>query len=225
MQSNYQAVWLGSSRQRIADFAGRATLVGLFGMLATIKVFGVITVWGRPHLDLLELATQVANLAFLVMVVSLAVVRLSPQRGSEGWEPWLSALAGTTLPLLFLALPPAEFGLAFRAFALGLIAIGGVLSVYVLVFLGRSFSIVAQARRLVTSGPYGLVRHPLYLAEEVAVIGVMLLYFSPAAVVIAAVHWLFQLRRMTNEEKVLRAAFPEYTSYAADTPKVLPRFS
>ena len=71
----------------------------------------------------------------------------------------------------------------------------------------------------------GLVRHPLYLAEEVAVIGVMMLYFSPAALAVAAVHWLFQLRRMTNEEKVLRTAFSEYATYATNTPKVIPRFS
>ena len=216
---------MDSSRQRTADFAGRAALVALFGMLATIKIFGIITVLGKPQVDFLELATHVANLAFVVLVLTLAIVRLSPQRGSEGWEPWLSALAGTLLPLLFLVLPPTEMGPVFRAVALSLIAIGWLLSVYVLVFLGRSFSIVAQARRLVTNGPYGLVRHPLYLAEEVAVIGVMMLYFSPAALAIAAVHWLFQLRRMTNEEKVLRAAFSEYATYATNIPKVIPRFS
>jgi len=37
------------------------------------------------------------------------------------------------------------------------------------------------------------------------------------------VQWLFQLRRMTNEETVLRAAFPEYADYARRTPKVVPR--
>jgi len=31
---------------------------------------------------------------------------------------------------------------------------------------------MAEARRLVTSGPYRLVRHPLYLAEELAVVGI-----------------------------------------------------
>jgi protein-S-isoprenylcysteine O-methyltransferase Ste14 len=51
---------------------------------------------------------------------------------------------------------------------------GNALAVLVLVQLGRSFSIMAEARRLVTSGVYRWVRHPLYLAEELAVIGIVL---------------------------------------------------
>ena len=82
-----------------------------------------------------------------------------------------------------------------------------------------------QARRLVTRGPYGIVRHPLYLAEEIAVIGVTGLYVSPAALAIVAVHWFFQLRRMANEEKVLLATFRNYSVYAETTPKFFPYVS
>jgi protein-S-isoprenylcysteine O-methyltransferase Ste14 len=67
------------------------------------------------------------------------------------------------------------------------------------------------------------VRHPLYLCEELTTLGVALTHFSFAAVLIVAVQWMFQLRRMTNEEKVLGAAFPEYAAYAARTPKIIPR--
>jgi protein-S-isoprenylcysteine O-methyltransferase Ste14 len=54
------------------------------------------------------------------------------------------------------------------------------------------------------------------------VIGVMMLYLSPLAVLIVMVQWIFQLRRMDNEEHVLRSAFPEYAAYAARTPKIIP---
>lgn len=37
-----------------------------------------------------------------------------------------------------------------------------------LVELRRSFSIMPEARELATSGSYRLVRHPPYLAEEIA---------------------------------------------------------
>jgi len=33
-----------------------------------------------------------------------------------------------------------------------------------------------EARKLVTRGAYRFVRHPLYVAEEVAIIGTFLLY-------------------------------------------------
>jgi protein-S-isoprenylcysteine O-methyltransferase Ste14 len=54
------------------------------------------------------------------------------------------------------------------------------------------------------------------------VIGVALTHSSIAAVLIVTAQWLFQLRRMTNEEKVLGAAFPEYAAYAAETPRIIP---
>jgi protein-S-isoprenylcysteine O-methyltransferase Ste14 len=38
--------------------------------------------------------------------------------------------------------------------------------------LGRSISILPQARQLVTSGPYAFVRHPLYLGEMTAMLGI-----------------------------------------------------
>jgi protein-S-isoprenylcysteine O-methyltransferase Ste14 len=104
-----------------------------------------------------------------------------------------------------------------------LIAAGWVLSACVLFWLGRAFSVMAQARGLVTTGPYAIVRHPLYLCEEITVLGVALAHLSIAAVLIVAVQWMFQLRRMANEEKVLDAAFPECAAYAARTPKILPR--
>jgi protein-S-isoprenylcysteine O-methyltransferase Ste14 len=89
-------------------------------------------------------------------------------------------------------------------------------------WLGRSFSIMAEARGLVTRGPYAIVRHPLYVAEEIAVIGMVLLNWSLLAVLLACAQWALQLRRMRHEEEVLETAFPDYASYAARTPRWLP---
>ena len=62
-----------------------------------------------------------------------------------------------------------------------------VLALIILTRLGRSFSINAEARRLVTEGPYAVIRHPLYLAEQIALIGVFIEFFSlPAALLIVA---------------------------------------
>jgi len=55
------------------------------------------------------------------------------------------------------------------------------------------------------------------------VLALAILFFSPVAVLIAATHWAFQLRRMRHEETLLRAVFKEYADYAARTPMVLPR--
>jgi protein-S-isoprenylcysteine O-methyltransferase Ste14 len=100
--------------------------------------------------------------------------------------------------------------------------IGTIFSIYCLHYLGRSFSIMASARELVTHGPYGVVRHPLYLAEGISTVGVILLNWSIWAVMLGLVQMALQFRRMLNEEKVLRAAFPEYADYAARVPMIVP---
>jgi protein-S-isoprenylcysteine O-methyltransferase Ste14 len=114
--------------------------------------------------------------------------------------------------------PPAAASIA----GLGLVLMGSVLSAYVILWLGRSFSIMAEARGLVTRGPYAIVRHPLYVAEEFAVIGMVLLNWSLLAVLLACGQWALQLRRMRHEEGVLEVAFPDYASYAARTPRWRP---
>jgi protein-S-isoprenylcysteine O-methyltransferase Ste14 len=208
----------------ISDFAGRALLVSFFGFLATSKMAGVIILVKDPAgLQFLDLASTLAGLAFLMLVVGITIVRFKPIRSADGLEPRFSALAGTGLAMGITVLPKADIAVELHVTAVFMILVGGVLSVYVLMWLGRAFSIMAQARRLVSSGPYSIVRHPLYLSEEVAVLGIALAHLSIETALIVAAHWLFQLRRMSNEEKVLRATFPEYADYAKQTPKVIPR--
>ena len=209
----------------IADFAGRATLVLLFGFLTTNKTMVVINLIKDPAGPrFLDIAANIASLAFVMLVVVMTIVRLKPIRNAEGLEPRISALIGTGLALTIAALPAADIGLSLNIVALVLIMIGWILSVCVLLWLGRAFSIMAQARRLITTGPYAIVRHPLYLSEEIAVLGIALVHSSIEAALIVLVHWLFQLRRMTNEETVLRATFSEYEAYTKQTPKIIPRW-
>jgi protein-S-isoprenylcysteine O-methyltransferase Ste14 len=61
------------------------------------------------------------------------------------------------------------------------------------------------------------VRHPLYLAEAVATLGVFLLYRSYEAALLVLVQFAVQVWRMREEEKVLRASFPEYAVYSKRT--------
>jgi protein-S-isoprenylcysteine O-methyltransferase Ste14 len=209
-----------------ADLLGRAALVGYFSVLGTLKGLAIWRLIRRyPHLNhdhYLDLAADCAGLLFIALVLGTTIIRLKPLQSAEGWEPRASSFMGAFLTVSLGAFPTVEAGAPWRITSISLIVIGWLLSAAVLAHLGRSFSITAQARRLVTTGPYAVVRHPLYLCEEIAVIGVMLMSLSFAAVLIVAVQWMIQLRRMSNEERVLRSAFPEYAAYAAQTPKIIP---
>ena len=209
------------------DWLSRAAVVLVFSVLVLASVHGALQValdWGHQPLDrtLLQIAARASNALFLALVAATAVTRLRPLRKAQGIEPRLSALLGTFLLMSLALLPRAELPPIALAISSVLVIVGMSASFLVLRWLGKSFSIMAEARRLVTHGPYALVRHPLYICEEIAVIGMFIQVISPLALLIVTVHGLIQFRRMLNEEKVLQATFADYQSYAARTPRLIP---
>jgi protein-S-isoprenylcysteine O-methyltransferase Ste14 len=66
------------------------------------------------------------------------------------------------------------------------------------------------------------VRHPLYAAEEIALIGVAMHAAWYAAVPFLAVHLALQLKRMNYEEQLLGEVFPRYAAYARRTARWVP---
>jgi protein-S-isoprenylcysteine O-methyltransferase Ste14 len=111
-------------------------------------------------------------------------------------------------------------------FALGLnLWIVGLLGkLWSLWYLRSSFSIEPAARRLVTTGPYALARHPIYAGHFLTVVGLILMHSTPAFVLLffpwAALLW----RRARYEEATLETAFPEYREYRARVAAFGPRF-
>jgi protein-S-isoprenylcysteine O-methyltransferase Ste14 len=214
----------GLSVNSWSDWAARAAVVMVFTSLAVIGLAGI------PHLlppdsihKLLLVAARIANVMFVGLIASTTLTRLVPILKSKGIEPRISALLGTFMSMGLAVLPKADLGPIWSITSTVLIIGGTTLSFVVLRWLGRSFSILAEARRLVTEGPYRFVRHPLYLCEGIAIVGVLLQVISPWAVLIAIVIAMIQYRRMINEEAVLNSAFPaEYQAYAARTPRIVP---
>ena len=166
-----------------------------------------------------NLCARGALMAFLATLMIFVILRSRPVGKARGLIPRLTAFAGSYLMLVLPFFPSTEMSLG--ASIASAVLING-LSVYVLFWLGRSLSIMAEARKLVTTGPYAVVRHPLYVAEELAVLGLFIQYASTWTAALLAVHIALQIRRMHYEEGVLRDAFPEYDGYARGTRRLIP---
>ena len=120
---------------------------------------------------------------------------------------WTATVVGVFGPML---MRPTSGGGATAGLVLQLA--GAAFASLSLMYLGRSFGLVAANRGVVAQGPYRLVRHPAYLGY----LGVQLgyLYENPSlrngALVACAT--LAQLVRIACEEEVL-VRDPEYAEY------------
>jgi len=153
----------------------------------------------------------------------LYVLRLPPVTPFAGFWPSLAAiLGGFSMAGLFFFTPREDLPFWAQSIAMLLVVTGNSLSLFVMSFLGRSFSILPEGRQLVTHGPYALVRHPLYLAEAIATVGMVITFLSLPAFLLMVVQFSLQLVRIHFEEEILKKAFPEYKSYAKRTWRVVP---
>jgi protein-S-isoprenylcysteine O-methyltransferase Ste14 len=166
---------------------------------------------------------RVSQWMFVALLAILPVFRLRPITKSDSILPRLVALLSVSLPPMFMLLDRAPADLAFNSVAVVLSAAANVFSVVTVSFLGRSLSVMPEARQLVTSGPYAIVRHPLYLCEILGVVAIVLQYRSLAAAALLSLIVILQVARALWEERVLAQAFPEFAAYRSHTPFLVPR--
>lgn len=178
-----------------------------------------------PHpqpLLLVDALAKIASLLFAALLIALVAIRKPASSGAPGFVPKAVAFLGAFLGIAILALPRQAIGWPLQIVST-VLALGGMsFAVYALFWLGRSISVMSEARTLVTGGPYALVRHPLYLGEETALIGIALQFLSPLALAILVMQIGFQLARMRFEERVMTDAFPDYADYARRVKRIIP---
>jgi protein-S-isoprenylcysteine O-methyltransferase Ste14 len=185
----------------------------------------VATGFPDPHVvpTPLQAVAKACLVGFYLILCGLLLMRPPAKAHGSGLAPRVAAFVGTYLPWTMGFVSPESRSPVLDLLSAGLVLLGMVLTIVTVTRLGQAFSLTPQARKLVRSGPYRWLRHPLYAAEEVAVFGTLLQFLSPLAVAIFLVHLTVQVCRILYEENLLRSTFPDYAAYAATTWRLVPR--
>jgi protein-S-isoprenylcysteine O-methyltransferase Ste14 len=131
------------------------------------------------------------------------------------WLPWLGArFLPDTMIVYLLGLLVVMAGLGF--------------AVWARVHLGRNWSgtvTVKENHELVRSGPYAIVRHPIYAGLLLAMLGTAIAvgeWRGLLSFCFLSAAFLLKLRR---EERFMAESFPDtYASYRAQVPALVPLF-
>jgi len=161
-------------------------------------------------------------LASFYLLVALLIMTRSPAKAqADGLLPRIAAFVGSYLPWTITFFGQTDQALP-NLLSTACVLIGMIMMLVTIRHLGRSFSLVPQARSVVQTGPYRWIKHPLYLAEEIAILGVVLQFLTPITVIIFVLHIGVQVCRILYEEDLLRRNCPEYSSYEASRWRLIP---
>lgn len=210
-------------------------------MVLLLTVASLLTVESSPAANDACGATEAwANRAFALSALVAAVMRCWWAAPGELWLPaviGVAAINGLIAALFFVRRPLVSLGnpwqlasclptmigsgLALRlapelpgwpAAAHALFAIGALITLGSLAWLGRSFGVMPALRQTIQGGPYRFVRHPAYAGELI----MMLACFLAGPSLAAASVWLLLapgvVWRILTEETLL-SADPDYQAY------------
>ena len=183
--------WAGFNKTTLLDLTERLLIVSLYGYLCARVLLSAGN--GTPA-NLLLLPSE--GLVVLFVLIRRKAADLSSRRSD-----WIVALTATIAPLLVQ--PVDGRHLVAPNLAACVLIIGFLVQVHAKLTLGRSFGCVPANRGLKLSGPYRLVRHPMYAGYFLT--HMAFLAINPTVRNLAAylLCYSLQIRRMIAEERLL----------------------
>ena len=178
--------------------------------LAAMFFIGLIPARGRYNFG-------VANYIWLggaALMGVLSLIRIPPRETMFNVRSVLATTAMMVAPAMMRPAAPSSGLLADGGIIIELI--GVAFSQIARLYLGRRFGLLPANRGIVASGPFRLVRHPIYSGWFVLTIGFMMAYPSPFNVTMLLITLPFMMWRIALEEELLLHD-PDYQAYAAKT--------
>ncbi len=157
---------------------------------------------------------------------------VSAAGAKRGTRPGRTRPPGIAFAIIAFALLHVFRGDALDVHSAVLEAVGTVLfvaglalAVWARIYLGRNWGMPMSEKdepELVTSGPYQLVRHPIYSGILLAMLGTALAiaYYWLIAVAVIGAYFVYSAR---VEERIMSSSFPEaYPGYRMRTKMLIP---
>src|SRR4051812_15783032 len=191
------------------------------GMWFMLLALGVAIKIGSANGPWPSLLSSICLATFYVLLALLIITRSPARAQADGLLPRIAAFVGTYMPWTIASFGKTEQALPNLA-STACVLIGMIMMLVTIRHLGKSFSLVPQARNVVQTGPYRWIKHPLYLSEEIAVLGVVLRNPTPLTAGMLVLHIGVQICRIYYEEDLLRRNCPEYSRYEASRWRLIP---
>lgn len=158
-----------------------------------------------------------SNLALLIseaLPVALVLVRRPAQALSQSAADWFTAYSAAVAPIL---LTPGGHALIDPRICGAMMVLGLLINLYGKVCLNRSFGLLAANRGVQRSGPYRVVRHPIYAGNALTQIGFVLGNPTSFNLALCLAGLTLQVIRLKAEEKLL-GQDPVYAEYMVKVP-------
>jgi protein-S-isoprenylcysteine O-methyltransferase Ste14 len=115
-------------------------------------------------------------------------------------------------------------------YSLGLLMViaGLAFAIWARVHLGRNWSgtvTVKENHELIRSGPYAIVRHPIYTGLLLAILGTAIVVGEWRGLLAFCFLTIALVLKLRREERFMEESFPDtYPSYCAQVPALIPLF-
>lgn len=170
---------------------------------------------------ILSWVNWVLIMGIFVFFVVIYLIRANPVVRAQGLRETLLPLCCSVIPVVILEsprwVPIIANTLPWKLAAFSFLVVGHAITLIGFLYLGKAFSIMVQARHVVQHGPYRYIRHPIYVGEGIAMIGILLDVPSVFNLVCVIVWIAAQCVRARLEEKKLETAFGTYADYKRTT--------
>ena len=147
-----------------------------------------------------------------ILMIGTMVVRRPPVRVTTNVLYWVTAFVATYWSFMTLWATEPGAAIAPTALTYALAITGLVIMVTARLTLGRNIGFVPAQRELVMTGIYGIVRHPIYTALFVNLLGIALRSYSPRNLLIISIGASLFVIKTFMEEDFLKED-PTYARY------------